>query len=63
MISYCWCDGMMPTKNIQGLSDNKEDLRTLRGIDITNFTLVDTISKGSQVHKKVIAQQVKEAGC
>ncbi len=45
-------------KNIQGLSDNEEDLATLMQIEITDYTYIDTVSKGSTPQKKVIAQQV-----
>jgi len=47
-------------KSIQGLSDSREDLQTLLDIDITDYTMVDTIAHGNQIHKKVIAQQVKD---
>jgi hypothetical protein len=47
-------------KNVLAVSDSKEDLQTLKGIEITNYTLVDSIGKGNRIHKKVIAQQVKE---
>lgn len=47
-------------KNIQGITDGKSDLNTLMDIEITNYTLIDTISKGDKAYKKVIAQQVKE---
>ena len=47
-------------KNIEGLSDSGEDLKTLNAIEITNYTHKDTIAKGSQRSKKVIAQQVEK---
>ena len=47
-------------KNINGISDSKEDLTTLMQIEITDYTLIDTIEKGSQPYKKVIAQQLAQ---
>ena len=46
-------------KNIQGISNSAEDLKTIMDIQITNYTLKDTIANGNQSTKKVIAQQVK----
>lgn len=46
-------------KDILGISDGKADLKTLMAIEITNYTLKDTLSKGSAPHKKVVGQQVK----
>ena len=46
-------------KNILGISNGQQDLSTLMGIEITNYTLIDTLAKGAQSHKKVIAQQVE----
>ena len=45
-------------KNIVGQSEQKEDLKTLMDIEITNYQMIDTIGNGSRLHKKVIAQQV-----
>ncbi|MEZ4849530.1 MAG: tail fiber domain-containing protein [Bacteroidia bacterium] len=50
----------MRIKNIQGASDANEDLATLMQIEITDYTLRDTIEKGNTPQKKVIAQQVAE---
>ena len=47
-------------KNIIGLSQSADDLNTLMKIEITNYTLRDTVAKGTKPHKKVIAQQVAE---
>ncbi|HRX95863.1 MAG TPA: tail fiber domain-containing protein [Bacteroidales bacterium] len=47
-------------KNISGISNASLDLATLMQIQITNYTLRDTIGKGSTPQKKVIAQQVAE---
>lgn len=45
-------------KNIKGISNSEKDLETLAKIEITNYQLKDTIAKGTQTFKKVIAQQV-----
>ena len=47
-------------KHIKGVSDSRHDLQTLMGIEVTDYTLIDTISKGNDQHKKVIAQQLAE---
>ena len=47
-------------KTIFGVSNAAKDLETLSKIKITNYRMIDTITKGNQIHKKVIAQQVKE---
>lgn len=47
-------------KKIKGLSDNLQDLNLLKDIQITNYQLVDSVSKGNSSYKKVIAQQVEE---
>jgi hypothetical protein len=47
-------------KNKKGKTNNAEDLKTLAGIEITNYTLKDSIGKGSRPYKKVIAQQVEK---
>ena len=47
-------------KTIFGVSNAVKDLEILRKIEITDYTMIDTIGKGNQIHKKVIAQQVKE---
>lgn len=47
-------------KNIKGISDKKQDLETLSKIEITNYSLKDSIGKGSNNYKKVIAQQVEK---
>ena len=46
-------------KNILGISNAAEDLQTLMDIEITDYTLIDTVARGAQSHKKVIAQQVE----
>lgn len=47
-------------KNVKGPSDSGEDLQTLLGIHITDYTMVDTVANGNRAYKKVIAQQVEE---
>jgi hypothetical protein len=47
------------TKNVLGISNNEADLMTLMKLKITDYTLIDTITKGNNVYKKVIAQEVK----
>lgn len=47
-------------KKIKGVSNSENDLETLSKIEITDYTLIDSISKGNKTFKKVIAQQVKE---
>ena len=51
----------MRIKNIDGISDSEDDLNTLMQIEITDYRLKDSISKGNKSIKKVIAQQVAEA--
>jgi hypothetical protein len=48
-------------KDIKGKTNNAEDLKTLTAIEITNYSLKDSIGKGSRQYKKVIAQQVEKA--
>ncbi|RFS17579.1 tail fiber domain-containing protein [Emticicia sp. C21] len=48
-------------KKVKGLSDNAKDLEILKNIQITNYQLIDSISKGNTNYKKVIAQQVEES--
>lgn len=47
-------------KNIIGVSNKKEDLKTLLNIEITDYKLKDSIAKGNKNYKKVIAQQVEK---
>ncbi len=47
-------------KNIKGITNNQKDLKTLMAIEITDYTLIDTVSKGNRINKKVIAQQVEK---
>ena len=47
-------------KKVLGRSDSAADLNTLTEIEITDYTLIDTVAKGKERHKKVIGQQVNE---
>ncbi len=47
-------------KNVIGISNAQDDLQTLMGIEITDYTYIDTLAKGTDVQKKVIAQQVAD---
>ncbi len=47
-------------KNVQGVSNSVEDLETLMGIKITDYTMKDTVLNGDKQFKKVIAQELKE---
>lgn len=47
-------------KNIKGITNDQEDLITLSKIEITNYKMKDSIAKGNQEIKKVIAQQVAQ---
>jgi hypothetical protein len=46
-------------KKIKGLSDNFQDLDIIKNIRITDYQLIDSVSKGNTLYKKVIAQQVE----
>ena len=43
-------------KNIVGRSDSAKDLATLEKIEITDYTMKDTITFGTRPIKKVLAQ-------
>ncbi len=47
-------------KRVIGVSDKNQDLQTLLKIEIVDYSLIDSIGKGNNNYKKVIAQQVKE---
>jgi hypothetical protein len=47
-------------KHIEGRSDSARDLAALLGIEITDYTYIDTVAKGTAKQKKVIAQQVEK---
>ena len=46
-------------KDIIGVSDTKEDLKTLLKIRVTDYTMKDKVNAGNHQYKKVIAQQVE----
>ncbi|BAV95262.1 hypothetical protein [Ichthyobacterium seriolicida] len=46
-------------KSIKGISDKREDLKKLLDIEITDYTMIDSIKSGVRPFKKVIAQQVE----
>jgi hypothetical protein len=46
-------------KNIQGCSDNAADLLTLLGIEVTDYSYKDVITKGNGPRKKIIGQQIE----
>ena len=46
-------------KNIIGLSNNAQDLRLLRQIEVTDYTMKNIVQFGNKQFKKVIAQQVE----
>ena len=47
-------------KLVEGRSDSAHDLATILGIQVTDYTYIDKIGKGTGKQKKVIAQQVEE---
>jgi hypothetical protein len=47
-------------KNIIGKSDGAADLETLNKIEITDYTMKDTVKFGAEPFKKIVAQQVEE---
>jgi hypothetical protein len=40
-------------------TDSREDLNTLNQLEVSNYHYIDEIGNGSNVHKKLIAQQVE----
>jgi hypothetical protein len=47
-------------KRVEGHSDPSQDLAALRGIEVTDYTYIDTVAKTPGKYKKVIAQQVEK---
>ena len=47
-------------KQVGRRSDAAHDLQTLAGIEVTDYTYRDTVSKGTGPQKKVIGQQVEQ---
>lgn len=48
----------MRIKEIKGVSDSTSDLKTLLGINITDYTYKDKVANDNKPHKKVIGQQI-----
>jgi hypothetical protein len=46
-------------KDIVGVSDSGKDLDTINALQVTDYTLKDSIANGTRPFKKVIAQQVE----
>jgi hypothetical protein len=46
-------------KNVQKVSEGREDLATLMKIEITDYLYKDVVANGTRPQKKVIAQQVE----
>ena len=47
-------------KHVVGRTNPERDLEILRRIRVTDYRYIDTIGKGSGLHKKVIAQELQE---
>jgi hypothetical protein len=47
-------------KKIEGISNTSNDLNTLSQILVTDYRLIDSVSKGTNPYKKVIAQQLEK---
>jgi len=47
-------------KNVLRKTNTNKDLKSLMGIEITDYKYIDVISNGDREHKKVIAQQLQE---
>jgi hypothetical protein len=47
-------------KKILGVSNTARDLDILSKIEITDYKMIDSVQRGNQVYKKVIAQQVEQ---
>lgn len=47
-------------KKILGVSNNANDLDILSKIVITDYKMIDSVQRGNQLYKKVIAQQVEQ---
>jgi len=46
-------------KKVGGRSDGRADLSKLMEIEVTDYTMVDTVTQGGRSYKKVVAQQVE----
>ena len=47
-------------KKVVGRSDLAEDLAILRNLEVTDYTYIDTVNKGTGTQRKLIAQQVEK---
>ncbi len=47
-------------KTIKGVSNGSADLKTLMGMEVTDYVYRDSVAKGSVPQKKLIAQQVEK---
>lgn len=47
-------------KKVIGTSDSQQDLETLQALEVTDYTYIDVVAKGTETQKKLIAQQVQE---
>lgn len=47
-------------KRVAGRSDGAHDLATIAGIEVTDYTHIDSLGSGTNKYKKVIAQQVEK---
>ncbi len=57
-IYYCFSDQRI--KVIEGVSNGANDLKTLLGLEITDYHYKDILSKDGGPHKKLVAQQVEQ---
>jgi hypothetical protein len=48
-------------KDVVRVSDGLEDLESIKMIQVTDYRYKDMVTNGDQIHKKLIAQNVKEA--
>lgn len=47
-------------KHVVGRSSSERDLSSLLGIEVTDYSFIDVLAKGSRTEKKVIAQQLEK---
>ena len=47
-------------KTIKGISSSTEDLKTIMGVEVTDYVYRDAMAKGTVPQKKLIAQQVEK---
>jgi len=53
-------DSDIRIKNVKGQSNSKKDLELLKQVKITDYQYIDTIGKGTEEYKKVIAQELQK---